>query len=60
MYCHICKKIVAKVFNHYHKKHPEQRRYKLYSPDYNNLCHYKNCWNFWQADGYCITHRGKV
>lgn len=55
-WCHICKDCVQEPHKHYLKKHPEQTKYKLYSPIYDKLCKYKNCWNLWVGDGYCLNH----
>lgn len=38
----------------------EKHRCKLYNPRYPDLCHYKNCLEFWTADGYCNIHRSRV
>lgn len=40
------------------KKHLQnvKHRCKLYSPHYEDLCHYKNCISFAQFDGFCPKH----
>ena len=55
-FCHICKTSVEKEYQHYLKEHPKQRRYKIYSPLYDYLCKYKNCWGLGECEGFCKKH----
>ena len=44
------------------KKHLNEvkHRSKLYSPQYEKLCKYKNCIGFGTSDGYCNKHLVRV